>query len=294
MASSVDDELIAALQEDGRASYQALAEQLGIPRAVVSARVRELLDSGAVRIVAAADPAFLGESCLAHVSITASGELGAVIEELRARDDIPLVSAISGSQDLVVEVRAADHAALFDVLAHVRAFPQVARLRTAVYTDVLRGSFVSDYGGGGRIDQIDSELVELLRHDGRTSYRDLARQVRLSPTAVRSRVRRMLDDRILRISAVVTHSATARRVKLGVGLHLGGDDSSVAQRLMSYPETEFAALSVGPFDLIATLASSVPADVFARLDDLKGLPGVTGMETWFHLQTLKEDYSRAI
>ncbi|MDS2173082.1 Lrp/AsnC family transcriptional regulator [Nesterenkonia sp. CL21] len=294
MATSIDDELIAALQEDGRASFSALAEQLGVPRSVVSARVRELIESGAVRIVAAAAPAFLGESCLAHVSITGRGELSGVVEELSGRDDIPLVSAISGSQDLVVEVRAADHEALFEVLAQVRSFPEVARIRTAIYTEVLRGSFVSDYDGGGRVDEIDSELVELLRHDGRISYRDLARQVRLSPTAVRSRVRRMLDDRILRISAVVTHSAHARRVKVGVGLHLGGEDESVARRLMGYPETEFAAMSIGPFDLIATLASSVPGDVFARLDDLKGLPGVTGMETWFHLKTLKEDYSRAI
>lgn len=292
--STIDDELIAALQEDGRASYSALAARLGVSRGTVSDRLKELTESGRVRIVAAADPAFLGEDFSAHVSITGAGELGEVIERLRARDDIPLVSAISGAQDLVVEVRAADRRSLFDVLAWIRGFDQVARISAVLYDDILRGSFVSDYDGGGRIDAIDSELVELLRHDGRMSYRDLAATVRLSPTAVRERVRRMVDAGILRISAVVTHTAQAGRVKIGVGLHLGGDDAAVVEKLMSWPEVEFAALSIGAFDLVATLASGVPSEVFARLDELKGLGGVAGMETWFHLQTLKEDYSRAI
>lgn len=292
--STIDDELIAALQDDGRASYSALATRLGVPRGTVSERLKALTESGRVRIVAAADPAFLGETCSAHVSIAGRGELSEVIEHLRGRDDIPLVSAISGAQDLVVEVRAADQDALFDVLAWIRSFEQVARISTVLYNDILRGSFVSDYGGGGRIDAIDSELVELLRHDGRMSYRDLAARVRLSPTAVRARVRRMVDGRILRISAVVTHTARAGRTKVGVGLHLGADDQAVIDQLMGWPEAEFAAMTIGAFDLVATLSSGVPGEVFARLDELKGLAGVAGMETWFHLQTLKEDYSRAI
>lgn len=294
MPRAFDDALIAALQDDGRASYSALASRLGASRALVSARMRELIDSGALRIVVAADPVFRGENCLAHVSITGHGDLGPLIDELSGREDVPLVSATSGAQDLVVEVRAADPGALFRVLARMRSAPQVARLRTVLYTEVLHGSFAPGGGSRGSVDIIDSELVELLRRDGRMSFRDLARHVRLSPTAVRSRVRRLLDDRILRISAVAIHGARAERVKVGVGLHLGADDASVTRHLMSFPETEFAALSIGSFDLVATLSASVPGEVVARLNDLNGLPGVVGMETWFHLQTFKEDYSRAI
>lgn len=294
MSKAFDDALIAALQDDGRASYSALSTRLGASRALVSARMKELIGSGALRIVVAADPAFLGEHCLAHVSITGHGDLGPLIAELRSRDDVPLVSATSGEHDLVVEVRAADHVSLFRVLARMRGAPQVARLRTVVYTEVLRGSFASDGRGRGTVDVIDSELVELLRQDGRMSFRALARHVKLSPTAVRSRVLRLLEDRILRISAVAMQGALAERVKVGVGLHLGGDDASVTRHLTSYPETEFAALSIGSFDLVATLSASVPGDVVARLNALNGLAGVVGMETWFHLQTFKEDYSRAI
>lgn len=294
MSTAFDDELISALQKDGRASYSALAEHLQVPRPVVSARVRDLLEEGALRIVAAADPAFLGEHCLAHVSIVGRGNLQGIIDELTAREDVPLVSATSGAHDLVVEVRAADQKELFEVLTHMRSLNGVARLRTAIYTEILYGSFVTDYRGGGRIDSTDAELVELLRHDGRMSYRALARKVRLSPTTVRDRVRRMIDGGILRIGAVVAHGERASRVKVGVGLNLGGHDAVVARHLKEYPETEFAALSVGPFDLVATLSASVSNDVFTRLNDLKQLVGVTGMETWFHLQTLKEDYSRTL
>lgn len=294
MSTVFDDQLISALQRDGRASYSALAEHLQVARPVVSNRVRELLEQGILYIVAAADPAFLGEPCLAHVSIVGRGNLQGVIDELTARHDVPLVSATSGAHDLVVEVRAADQRALFDVLAHIRSLDGVARLRTTIYTEILCGSFVSGYQGGGRVDNIDRELVDLLRHDGRMSYRSLAQKVRVSPTTARDRVRRMIDGGILRIGAVVAHNERAGRIKVGVGLNLGGYDDKVVRQLKEYPETEFAALSMGPFDLVATLSASVSNEVFTRLNGLKDLAGVTGMETWFHLQTLKEDYTRTL
>lgn len=247
-----------------------------------------------LRVVAAANPAFLGEQCLAHVSIVGRDDLQGAIAELIAREDVPLVSATSGVHDLVVEVRAADQRSLSDVLTYIRSLEGVARLRTAIYSEILYGSFITDYQGGGNIDAVDRELVDFLRHDGRMSYRALARKVRLSPTTVRDRVRRMIDGGILRIGAVVAHGERASRIKVGVGLNLGEHGDAVAQRLKAYPETEFVALSIGPFDLVATLGASESNDVFNCLNDLKQFSGVTGMETWFHLQTLKEDYSRAL
>ena len=294
MTRDVDEALIQALREDGRATYRELAARLGVQRSLVSTRVRALLDSGQIRIVAAADPAFLGDRALAHVSITGHGDLSALIEGLCARPEIPLVSTTSGPVDVVSEVRAADEAALRETLRWIRGLPGAETVRVNLYTDVVRGTFASHFTGTGTVDIIDTALIEQLRHDGRTSYRDLAEQVRLSQTAVRARVHRMLDARILKISAVVRQDAASDRVKVGVGLNLGGDERSVLAALAESPEVEFTALTLGGFDLIATVAGASPRELFARLDRLKALDAVHRLTSWLHLRTVKEDYSRAV
>lgn len=294
MSRDLDEALIQALREDGRATYRELAIRLGAQRGLVSARVRALIESGQIRIVAAADPAFLGDRALAHVSITGQGDLTALTEGLCARPEIPLVSATSGPVDLVAEIRATDQTALRETLRWIRGLPGADTVRVNLYTDVVRGTFASHYTGTVTVDAIDSALIEQLRLDGRTSYRDLAERVRLSQTAVRARVHRMLEARILKISAVVRQDAASARVKVGVGLNLSGDESSVLAVLADSPEAEFTALTLGGYDLIATFAGASPRELFARLDRLKELDAVHRLTTWFHLRTVKEDYGRSV
>ncbi|MGO1183202.1 MAG: Lrp/AsnC family transcriptional regulator [Micrococcaceae bacterium] len=294
MSHDLDEALIQALRADGRATYRELATRLEAPRGVVSTRVRALIDTRQIRIVAAADPAFLGDRALAHVSITGHGDLTALTEGLCARPEIPLVSATSGPVDLVAEIRATDQAALRETLRWIRGLPGADTVQVNLYTDVVRGTFASHYTGTVTVDAIDAALIEQLRLDGRTSYRDLAERVRLSQTAVRARVHRMLEARILKISAVVRQDAASARVKVGVGLNLGGDESSVLAVLADSPEAEFTALTLGSYDLIATFAGASPRELFARLDRLKELDAVHRLTTWFHLRTVKEDYGRSV
>ena len=48
------------LQEDGRRSYTAIATAVGLSEAAVRQRVKAMLDSGSVQIVAVTDPLTLG------------------------------------------------------------------------------------------------------------------------------------------------------------------------------------------------------------------------------------------
>lgn len=49
--------IIAQLQEDGRRPYAMIAKAVGLSEAAVRQRVRKLVDSGVVQIVAVTDPA---------------------------------------------------------------------------------------------------------------------------------------------------------------------------------------------------------------------------------------------
>jgi hypothetical protein len=51
---------------------------------------------------------------------------------------------------------------------------------------------------------------------------------------------------------------------------------------------------VGRFDIVATLVEPSAAALFASLERVRALSGVTGVEGWFHLTVLKEDYARTL
>lgn len=291
-ASDIDVRLIAALQRDGRATVSELSRVLELPRGAVSNRLRGLLTDGVVRVVAAVDPSFLGQHVLAHVSVVVSGPVASVFQEVRDFPEAVLVSAVNGPHGLIAEIRVGTHDELHEVLARIRRHPHVAQIDTLIYADVIKGLFISHEVGTATIDDIDTSLIELLQRDGRASYRELARAVNLSATAVGERVQRLLDRRIIQISAVESRGARGRRLSMGVGMNLSGDGDSVIRLLHDSPHVEFAAQTVGRFDAVATFTARTPSELLQRLEQIRSTPGVERTDSWLHLNVVKEDYAR--
>lgn len=53
------------------------------------------------------------------------------------------------------------------------------------------------------IDQLDLKITEYLQEDGRISYSHIAREIDVPEATVRYRVKRLLDDEIIKISAFI-------------------------------------------------------------------------------------------
>ncbi|MCK8608539.1 Lrp/AsnC family transcriptional regulator [Agromyces sp. C10] len=289
-----DADLIRALQDDGRASIHDLALRLGHSRAAVSSRLRAMVRDGTVRVMAAVDPAFLGQNVLAHVSIRTDGATEPVAEHLRGVTETVLVSAVGGVHDLVTEIRLGTMPALHALLAEIRALPGVVDINTLIYSKVIKGFFVSEYRGGVRIDGIDAELIEHLQRDGRASFRALGEAVRLSPSAVATRVERLISGGVIKISAVEARGLAQRQLSLGVGLNLSGNDDAVIEAIRGWRGIDFAARTLGRFDLVMTLVEPSPGALYEALERIRALPGVSHTESWFHLAVLKEDYTRTL
>ncbi len=288
-----DAEIIRALQEDGRASIRSLAMRVRQPRAAVAARLRAMIDDRTVRVVAAVDPAFLGQHVLGHVSVRVFGAAEPVAQRLRELSETVFVSAVGGTHDLVTEIRVGSMPELSDLLARIRAIPGVIEINTIIYSTVIKGFFVSDYHGDVTLDATDEGLIEQLQTDGRQSFRALGDAVRLSPSAVATRVQRLIDAGVIKISAVEARGLAHRQLSMGVGMTLE-DDAAVVEALQRGRGVDFAARTVGRFDLVATLVEPSAGDLFASLERLRALPGVTSIEAWLHLAVVKEDYARTL
>jgi DNA-binding Lrp family transcriptional regulator len=139
----IDRRIIDALRRDGRLSVRALAEEVRISRANAYTRLERLTSSGAITgFTATVDPAAIGLGTSAYITLTVRQNSW---RELKARlEAIPEVrhmALVGGEFDVILLVRAADNAALREVvLNELQAIPEVIATRTSlVFEDVENG-----------------------------------------------------------------------------------------------------------------------------------------------------------
>jgi Lrp/AsnC family transcriptional regulator for asnA, asnC and gidA len=138
----VSKAIIDALQQDGRRSYSAIADQVGISEGAVRQRVQRLMSTGVMQIVAVTDPTELGFGREAMIGICCSGDSMRVAEQLTTIDAVNYVVLTAGRFDVVVEVVCEDDAHLLKVLnTKIRSLPGVHLAETLVYLKTLKQQY---------------------------------------------------------------------------------------------------------------------------------------------------------
>lgn len=290
----LDAELVRALQVNGRVSILELARRLGVSRDFASQRLRHLVDVEGVKVVAAVDPGFAGREVLVHAMIDVEGAAGPIAHRIAEFSDAVLVSLVSGARPIVVEFRHGRLEELDEMLAEVRALPAVRSIQVTTYAEVLKGFFVSKTRKNISPDPIDLEIIAMLQRDGRTSFRTLSQAVHLSSSSVRQRVTKLLDAGVIRISAIRPGGISRNRFSIGLGISARGDLAAIRDRVLSIPAIDFAARTHGGFDFIATVHGHVSDEVLSAIEDLRSLPEIAAIDSWTHLDLVKEEYARSV
>ena len=125
--------IIELLQEDGRASYAAIAKAVGLSEAAARARVQKLLDSEIMQVVAVTDPTQVGFTRQAMIGVRTEGDPMKVGDRLAEVAEVDYVVTTAGSFDLLVEVVCEDDPHLLDVIRRVRELEGVVSSETFVY-----------------------------------------------------------------------------------------------------------------------------------------------------------------
>jgi Lrp/AsnC family transcriptional regulator for asnA, asnC and gidA len=138
----VSKAIIAALQQDGRRSYAAIAQDVGLSEAAVRQRVQRLVESGVMQVVAVTDPTELGFERQAMIGIRATGELEPIADALAAMPEVDYVVISAGSFDLLVEVVCESDDHLLEIIStRIRTIPQVVATETFVYLKLCKQSY---------------------------------------------------------------------------------------------------------------------------------------------------------
>ena len=137
------------------------------------------------------------------------------------------------------------------------------------------------------VDRIDRRIVEILRDEGRISWKELADRVHLAPSSVADRVRRLEVAGIIGgYTARIDPRALGRDVRavVDVGLPPGIDPADFEARLAQRDEVALAMYVTGPADytIIVDCAGAEGLDAFIRW--LKADAGVARTESKFVLR----------
>jgi Lrp/AsnC family transcriptional regulator for asnA, asnC and gidA len=134
--------IIEQLQADGRRSYAAIAQAVGLSEAAVRQRVNRLLDSGVMQIAAVTDPLTLGFRRQAMVGIRTTGDQRRVAEQLAQLREVDYVVLTAGSFDILIEIVCADDEQLLKLLnEQIRAVPGVRDTEAFVYLKLAKQTY---------------------------------------------------------------------------------------------------------------------------------------------------------
>ena len=132
---AVDRRIIAALRDNGRATYADLGRQVGLSASAVHERVGKLEAAGVITgYHAMVDPSAVGLGVTALVGIqpTDTGDDDEVAAALAELPEVESCYAVAGDEAFVVKVRVATVDELERTLGRLRRIAGVARTRTTV------------------------------------------------------------------------------------------------------------------------------------------------------------------
>lgn len=129
------------------------------------------------------------------------------------------------------------------------------------------------------LDDIDRQLVGLLIRNGRTPYSALAPEVGLSQAAVRARVRRLLDDHVVTVSARVDPRSIGFAVFSFVFATVTGSAREAAERVAELPEAVFVVSLTGRSGLMIEIRCSDNQHLVAVMDQLRATKGIVDCDS---------------
>ena len=145
------------------------------------------------------------------------------------------------------------------------------------------------------LDDIDRQLLRLLQEDGKLSVRELAKRVRLSPTPVHERLRRLESSGIIdHYAAVINTDKIGQFIIFYVNIILKEHSTKLGgkfvEKIRSFPEVvEFYTIGGEHDFMIKVMVPDMPAYRLFFVDKLGEVPNIAKLQSIIVLDTIKRD-----
>jgi DNA-binding Lrp family transcriptional regulator len=139
------------------------------------------------------------------------------------------------------------------------------------------------------MDDLDHQLIALLRQNARLNVADLAHRLKVSRGTVTNRIRKLEDEQVIVGYTVrLKPEAEPERIRAWMGVLVEGNQTRrVIASLLGEPGVSALHDTNGRWDLLAELEVRSMNDLSAVLERVRLISGIRSTETSIHLTTYR-------
>ncbi len=135
-------------------------------------------------------------------------------------------------------------------------------------------------------DKTDEKILEFLQKDSRESFVEIGKKLKLSESAVRRRVKNMVDNRTIEKFTVQIGEANNTSAIVLVSVDSSIDTSKVSAKLTKLNAVKTVYEITGQYDICVIVSAPNITEINKCIDDLRKIPGVIDTNTVIILKTI--------
>ena len=128
-------------------------------------------------------------------------------------------------------------------------------------------------------DKIDEKIIEFLRSDARESFVEIGKKLKLSESAVRRRVKNLVDGGTIERFTVEMGEANTTSAIVLISVDSSSDTSKVSTKLTKLKAVKTVYEITGQYDISVIIRASNITEINVCIDELRKIQGVIDTNT---------------
>ena len=138
-----------------------------------------------------------------------------------------------------------------------------------------------------KVDETDEKIIRILQEDSLKSFVEIASEIVLSESAVRRRVKNLVDRMIIKRFTIELGTTDKTSAITLISVASTADTSAVSNQLMNLNGVKVVYEITGQYDIAAIIAAPAIADINKCIDDIRKTEGVSDTDTVIILKTMR-------
>ena len=135
-------------------------------------------------------------------------------------------------------------------------------------------------------DKIDEKIIEFLRNNSRESFVDIGKKLKLSESAVRRRVKNLVDNGTIKKFTLEVSDSNSTSAIVLISVDSAMDTSKVSSKITKLEGVKTVYEITGQYDITVIISAPNINDINTCIDALRKIPGVTDSNSVIILRTL--------
>lgn len=128
-------------------------------------------------------------------------------------------------------------------------------------------------------DKVDEKIINFLKEDSRESFVDIGKKLKLSESAVRRRVKNLVDSGTIKRFTVEIGEENATSAIVLISVDSATDTSKVSERLAKLEGVKTVYEITGQYDITTIISATNISEINSSIDALRKIPGVIDTNT---------------